>query len=155
MRQFVVSLALLGPVLLGTLPARAVAPAEKEVLAAMETWKQAMVTKDRAKFDKVLHPDVSYAHSSGLIETKAQAIDHVVKGTAVWEAVNFADTRVRVLGNTALVTGKVDYHQRSKDKLTVINLLVLSVWLKGPQGWQMVARQATRPTPAPQPSQPK
>jgi hypothetical protein len=33
----------------------------------------------------------------------------------------------------------------------VINLVVLTAWVKGPQGWQMIARQSTRPAPPAQP----
>lgn len=119
--------------------------AEKDVLAAMESWKQAMLKKDRAAFDRVLHPDLSYGHSSGLIETRAQAIQHVTTSAATYDAINFADTQVRVHGDTALVTGKVELHQRSHEKVNVVNLVVLSVWAKTPQGWQMIARQSTRP----------
>ena len=36
-------------------------------------------------------------------------------------------------------------HQRNKDKPTTISkLTVLTVWVKGAQGWQMIARQAVR-----------
>jgi ketosteroid isomerase-like protein len=123
------------------------APADKEVLAAQDVWKQAVMKKDRALFEKILHPDLSYGHSSGATETKAQAIEHVMKTGVVYTAIDFTDTKVKVHGNTALVTGKVDYHQKGKDKTNVINLVVLSVWVKGAQGWQMLARQSTRPTP--------
>lgn len=41
---------------------------EKEVLAAVDAWKQAMLKKGRTGLEKVLHADVSYGHSSGLIE---------------------------------------------------------------------------------------
>jgi ketosteroid isomerase-like protein len=123
-------------------------PEEKAVLAAMETWKQAMLKKDRAAFEKVLHPELVYGHSNGNLEDKAQAIKHVVDGTATWEEVTFTDTKVRVRGTTAFVTGKVQYKERETDRREVVNLAVLSVWVKGAQGWQMFARQATRPTPS-------
>ena len=36
-------------------------------------------------------------------------------------------------------------HQRNKDKPTTISkLIVLTVWVKGKPGWQMIARQAVR-----------
>jgi ketosteroid isomerase-like protein len=125
----------------------AAAPAEKEVLTAMDAWKQAMLNKDKAVFEKVFHPDLAYGHSSGVIENKAQAIQHVVGGTARYVAVNLTDTKVQVHGATAIVTGKAEYQERSKDnKDSTTNLVVLSVWVKGPQGWQMLARQATKPT---------
>ena len=125
-------------------PAFAASPGEKAVLAAMDAWKVAMLKKDRAALEKIFHPDLSYGHSSAMVETKAQAIPHIVDGLG-WEAIEFADTTVRLQGNVAIVNGKTDMHQRNKDKVTTISkLIVLTVWVKGPQGWQMIARQAVR-----------
>jgi len=125
-------------------------PADKEVLAAMDAWKQAMLKKDQAALEKIFHPDLTYGHSSGVLETKAQAIEHVVSGGGTYTAIDLTDTSVRVHGNTAIVTGKAEYHEHTKEnKDTTANLVVLSVWLRGPKGWQMVARQATKPPPSP------
>lgn len=125
-------------------PAAAASAAEKEVLAAMDLWKRGMVKKDAAAFDAVFHPELTYGHSSGLIENKTQATDHVIKNDTVYDDVRFSDTKVSVTGNTALVTGKVQYLKRPKDqKVIVQDLVVLSVWLKTAKGWQMRARQAT------------
>jgi ketosteroid isomerase-like protein len=144
------SLVLCTLLLLATLalaPAASNPTAEKEVLAAMETWKQAVMKKDRALFDKTLHADLTYGHSSGLVETKQQSIDHIVNSQVIYQAVNFSDTKVAVHGDAAFVTGIVDYHQKSGGNVAVIHLLVLTAWVKGPQGWQMIARQSTRPDP--------
>jgi hypothetical protein len=129
-------------------PAFAAAPNEKSVLAALEAWKEAMLKKDRAALEKLFHADLTYTHSSAATETKAQAIPHIVDGLG-WEAMSFADTTVRIQGNVALVNGKLDMHQRNKDKPTTISkLLNLTVWVKGKgkdyDGWQMIARQAVR-----------
>jgi hypothetical protein len=125
-------------------PAFAGSPAEKAVLAALDAWKDAMVKKDRVALEKLFHVDLSYAHSSATVETKAQAIPHIVDGLG-WEAIDFAETTVRLQGNVAILNGKVDMHQRNKDKPTSISKLIqLSVWVKGKQGWQMIARQAVR-----------
>lgn len=149
MRRFI--LVLLAPLLLGLLPGPAAAgsAAEKAVLAAMEGWRQAMLKKDPAAFDKAFHPDLSYGHSTGVIESKTQATDHVLKSTTVYDDITFADTKVSVRGDTALVTGKVVYQKHPKDQNVIVqNLTVLSVWIKGAKGWQMLARQSTEPKPA-------
>jgi len=132
---------------LGAAPALAGAPAEKEVLAAMDAWKQAMIKKDRAVLDKLLHPDLTYGHSSGVVENKAQAIEHVMSTKVEYVGINFSDTKVRLQGRTALVTGKADLQERTDGKDRTVNLVVLSVWVKGAPGWQMIGRQATKPTP--------
>jgi ketosteroid isomerase-like protein len=126
------------------------AQAEKAVLAAMETWRQAMLTKDAAAFDRVFHPDLRYGHSIGLIESKQQATDHVLKSTTVYKAVELSDTKVKLYGDTAIVTGKAHYEKHPKGAPVLHqHLVVLSVWVKTARGWQMLARQSTEPNPAP------
>jgi ketosteroid isomerase-like protein len=118
--------------------------AEKAVLAALDAWKEAMVKKDAAALEKIFHPDLTYAHSSATIETKAQAISHLMASPG-FDGIDFSETTVRLQGNVALVNGKTDMHQRNKDKPTTISkLIVLTVWVKGKPGWQMIARQAVR-----------
>ena len=121
--------------------------ADKEVLAAMDAWKQATLKKDAGALEKLLHDDLTYSHSSGKTETKADVIKSVTTGKATVEAIDFSGTTVRVYGNTALVKGKVDIRNNTDGKSTTANLNILHVWVKGPHGWQMVARQATRLTP--------
>jgi ketosteroid isomerase-like protein len=128
-------------------PAPVDAVAEKEVLAAMDAWKQAMMKKDRGALEKVFHDELSYGHSNGLTETKAQAVQHVVSSRADYAAIDLADATVRVYGNFALVTGKVNMRQVSDGKPTDVKLSVLHVWVKSPEGWKMLARQSTRPAP--------
>jgi ketosteroid isomerase-like protein len=147
MRTMIATLALCG-----LLAAPAMAAPDKDVLSAMDAWKQAMLKKDKAGLEKVFHPDLTYGHSSGVVENKDQAIEHVVNGGGTYTAINLSDTKVVVKGNTALVTGKAEYHEITKEKKeTTANLVVLSAWMKGPKGWQMIARQATKPAPAPAP----
>ena len=69
---------------------------EKEVLAAMDAWKQAVMKKDRAALEKILHEDLSYSHSNGKNETKADVLQAVANGKAVVEAIDFTDSTVRV-----------------------------------------------------------
>jgi hypothetical protein len=124
-------------------PAFAAKPDEKAVLAAVDAWKTAMLKQDRAALDKIFHPELTYAHSSAKIQTKAEAIAGAVEGMG-WEKIELTETTVRLQGKVAIVNGNVDMYERHKDKNTISKLVMLSVWTKGPQGWQMIARQAVR-----------
>ena len=118
--------------------------AEKEVMAAMEAWRTAMMKKDGAGLAKLYHEDISYGHSSGIVETKAQAVNHIVTTKADYAAVDLIDMKIKTLGDIAIVNGRVNYKQVTAGKASDVNLYVLHVWLKTPQGWQMIGRQATR-----------
>ena len=121
---------------------------EKEVLAAMEAYKQALIKKDAAALSKILSDDLTYTHSSNLHQDKA-AVLASLNGNTVAEAIDFKDLKIRVYGNTAVVSGDVDFRNNAAGKVSVSKLHVLHVLVKGPQGWQLVARQATRyPEPA-------
>jgi len=107
----------------------------------MDAYKDAMIHKDGAALERLLSNDLTYIHSGGKLETKADVIQSIISGKTIVEAIDFSDTAVRFYGKTALVRGKVDlWHS----KTNIVHMNVLHVWVKGPQGWQMVARQATR-----------
>jgi ketosteroid isomerase-like protein len=117
-----------------------------DVLSAMESWKQAILKKDAAALDGLLHPDLLYSHSDGRTETKAD----ILKALPNTKSIKFGDTSVRVYGNTALVKGPAEFvNLAANGTTTTLNLSILQVWLKGPKGWQLVARHSTRLTPAP------
>ena len=118
--------------------------AEKEVMAAMETWRQALLKKDGAALARLYHEDIRYGHSSGLVEDKKTAVNHIVTSKADYASVDLLDTKVSVHGNFALVNGRVNYRQVTDGKANDVKLHVLHVWTRTPQGWQMIGRQSTR-----------
>ena len=67
-----------------------------------------------------------------------------MKGPASAEAIDFKDPKVRLYGNTAVVKCDVDFRNNTGGNVSVSKLNVLHVLVKGSQGWQLVARQATR-----------
>jgi len=143
MRRLVVTLSAFA-FLLTVSPALAAGADEKAALAALDAWKAAMLKQDKAALEKIFHPDITYSHSSAQLQNKAEAIAGAVGGLG-WSAIDLSETTVRLQGKVAILNGKVDMHERKKDKPESISkLLMLSVWVKGAQGWQMIARQAVR-----------
>jgi ketosteroid isomerase-like protein len=119
----------------------------QEVMAASDAWKAAMMKKDAAGLQKLMHEDIIYGHSSGMVQTKADVIKSTTTGKTIIEAMDFSETNVRVYGNMALIRANVDMRNATDGKASVFHTNVLHVWLKGPDGWQMVSRQATQLSP--------
>ena len=120
--------------------------AVKDVLAASDALKQAMMKKDAAGLQKYLHEDLTYSHSSALLQNKADVVKATMGATTI-EAMDFSDATVRVYGTTALIRANVDMRNSTGGKSTTSHINVLFVWLKGPGGWQLVGRQATQVSP--------
>jgi ketosteroid isomerase-like protein len=119
------------------------AKTEKEIMAAMQTYRQGIMKKDATALQTVLSDDLVYTHSSNAHQDKAAVIESL-KGNSVTEDIVFKDLKVNVYGTTAVVVGDVDFHMNTAGTQSVNHLNVLHVLVKGPQGWQLAARQATK-----------
>ena len=118
--------------------------AEKEILAIMDTYKDAMISNNAAVLGKLLHDDLTFVHSAGQLETKADVLKSVTTGKNVIKRMEFSDTSVRFYQNTALVKCRVDLWHSDTN---IVHMNILHVWINGPRGWQLAARQATRLAP--------
>jgi ketosteroid isomerase-like protein len=117
---------------------------DKDVLAAMDRWKQGMIQKDRAGLEKILRDDLIFSHSDGHTWTKAELVDSVMSGKTNIDSMEFSDIAVRVYGDTALMRCRIDLTSSANGKSSAAHVNVLHVLLKGPQGWQLLVRQATK-----------
>lgn len=117
---------------------------EKEVLATLETLIQAYMTKDLAAVARIYHDNLSHGHSSGQLDTKDDAIRDVQN--RFWK-IKYTAT-VRVTGPMAVVRAVMDFRVGTTPEMTTHkpDMRVLWVFLKGEQGWQVIAYQAVRPT---------
>src|SRR6476469_7381565 len=79
--------------------------ADQQVLQAEKDRFAAMVNGDRAALEKLLADDLTYTHSTALLETKEQFIKSVTSGNIDYVSIvpNEPDWKVRVNGSTAIV----------------------------------------------------
>ena len=126
---------------------------EKDAMAAMESFKQAFLAKDMATLSKLVHDDVVYTHSGGQTQNKAEFLKGVADGPK-YVVFDITDPIVHAHGNTVVMRVTIDLRNASApDQPSPLS--VLHVWIKGSQGWQLVARQSTKPTPPGQGAQKK
>src|SRR5215470_11760873 len=78
---------------------------EKAVMSTLEAMAQATIKKDVAALDKIYHPDLTYSHSSAMLQNKAEVLK-AVAGPGVTESMTFHDNIIRIYGTTALVRGR-------------------------------------------------
>lgn len=119
----------------------ATAAEEKEVLAAMHAFAEAIAKHNVPALQRFMHDELIYSHSDTRAQTKADLINEAKEGRGPG-GIALADTKVHIYGNTAIVRGRVGGGARG---VQTNSPYAVGVWIKGPGGWQIVARTATRP----------
>lgn len=115
---------------------------ESAVLAAVEAWRKAMIAADKSALEKLTTAELSYGHSSGRVETKAEYIEALVSGKSGFSAIELVGQTVSVLDKIAIVRHVFSATRRKEgDKVKLCNL---TIWMQQQDQWKMLARQAAK-----------
>ena len=117
---------------------------EAAVNQAAEELKQAMLKADKAKLEELLSDKLSYGHSGGVVETKAQFIEVVAGKKTIYKAITVTDPSTSVIGDNAIVRHKLVVEFETDGKPGTSNIGALQVWNKEGGRWKLLARQAFR-----------
>ena len=117
---------------------------EKAVLAAEDRRYQAMIDADLDVLDELCADELSYAHSSGARDTKAEYFAKIESGYYVYRRIDHPVERVAVVGDAAIVVGRMTAHLVQGTAKTIDNL-ALAVWTRGDGAWRLLAYAPTTP----------
>jgi ketosteroid isomerase-like protein len=130
--------------LLAAVPAFADASDEAVVAKSVEAFRVAMVAKDAKAYDALAAPQMTYAHSDGHVETKAQFIANNLAGKSQWASLVFQDTKIQVVDTAAVVRFNLIGESETDGKKTPIKIGVLMVWQKQSGDWKLLARHSVK-----------
>ena len=112
------------------------------VSAAVEAFRKATIAADKSTLDKLTANELSYGHSSGRLETKAQFIESLTSGKSGFSAIELSDQTITIVDQTAFV--RHVFNGASRRESTNLKLSILTVWLQQQGQWKLVARQAAK-----------
>ena len=112
------------------------------VAAAVEAFRKATIAADKSALDKLTTNELSYGHSSGRLETKAQFIEALTSGKSGFSAIELSDQTITIVDQTALV--RHVFNGASRRESANLKLSILTVWLRQQDQWKLVARQAAK-----------
>jgi hypothetical protein len=115
-----------------------------EVLDAEDRRYRAMVDADVDTLDEVCAEELSYAHSSGVRDTKDEYLAKVRSGYYVYRRVEHPVERVEVVGDTAIVVGRMTADLLVDGVAKTIDNLALAVWVRSGGIWRLLAYAPTR-----------
>ena len=110
----------------------------------------ATIAADLAGLGEMMTDDMTYTHSSGATETKAEFLDGLRTGKYVYRAIEPKERRIRVHGDAAVVSGPCHIVIEPGGQRTEIDLYFTEVYVKEGGRWKMALWQSTKlPPPAP------
>lgn len=119
-------------------------PDEKEVIAAVETLRQAMVDGNKSMLEGIAADELSYGHSSGVVEDKDTFVENIASGKSDFVSIDISDQTITLAGTNAIVRHKLSGTTNNNGTAGALNLSVLLVWQKQKGKWKLLARQAVR-----------
>lgn len=119
--------------------------AASKVLALESKWNEAYKRGDIAVMNSLLSDDFIITVEDGATYSKAGYIAHTGGGATAVEISDMVDLKVRVHGNTAVVTGA--YHEKGtiKGKPYEYHDRFTDVWMNVDGRWQVIASHYSIP----------
>ena len=117
---------------------------ERDIMQCDDRRFKAMVRGDVTALRMALADSLTYTHSSGVHDTKAQFLDSLTLGQLRYTSIIPEARSVRVYGGAGLVTGTARMEVTARGHDTRFRIRYLAVYVKAPGRWQMVAWQSTR-----------
>jgi hypothetical protein len=119
---------------------------EAAVKGSVEALRKAYLAKDKAQFETLAGAQLSYGHSSGKVQNKAEFVDGVVSSKAVIKSLDFPDLTVAIAGDAAITRHLWVSESETDGKPNNVKIGVLAVWQKQDGNWRLLARQGFKLT---------
>lgn len=126
--------------------ALAIAADDAEIVKAEKAWAKAVVAGDAPAVEALLSPDLIYAHSTGVVESKAEYAGKIRNKEYNYKGIDHQSITVKMHGNAAVAHSKVRMYGVNKSGPFDNNLIMLHLWVKQNGKWLLAAHQTTRLT---------
>lgn len=117
---------------------------EKAVADAVEKLRKAMIDPADATLQAIAADRLSYGHSNGKVEDKAEFIRALVSGESDFKTIDLTKQTITIVDNTAMVRHELSAETANSGTPGTAHLSVLLVWVNQNGGWKLLARQAVK-----------
>lgn len=116
---------------------------EATIRALEDARYDAVVRGDIAAFVELAHPDLTYTHSTGSVDTLDSYREKLESGFYDYHRIDHPIDRIVVVGDTALVIGEMHADITAGGIRKTLANRALAVWVRVDEGWRLLAYQPT------------
>ncbi|HVS40529.1 MAG TPA: nuclear transport factor 2 family protein [Gemmataceae bacterium] len=126
-----------------------------DVMKAEQAFNDALTKGDQKEFDSLTSDDYILTSSIGTIWDKQRNAQAIGQGDLKLDTINNEDAKVRIYGDTAVVTGLSKIKGKFKDHAIDDSYRWTRVWVQHNGKWVCVAEQLSRVIPPSDATKPK
>ena len=119
---------------------------ETGVADAVEKLRKAMIDGNKEELENIVSDKLSYGHSGGHVEGKAEFVEKIVSGKSDFVTIELKDQTISISGKTAVVRHKLNATTNDNGKPGEVHLSILLIFQKDHKQWKLLARQAVKQT---------
>ena len=116
---------------------------EQSLMKMEQDLSDALVKRNTTAFDKYLDNDAVLTAPSGMSESKAQLVNEIKSGDLKFESSKIDDLKVKVFGNTAIVTYNTTDKATFKGQDISGHFRWTDTFIKMGSSWKLVASHGT------------
>jgi len=116
----------------------------RQILADEDRRFAAMVHADTGALARLLAADLTYTHTDGAQNTRAELLQIVGSGALRYVSITPEAREVRVVGSSAVITGRSAMRVEAEGQAYAFRIRYLAVYRREARGWELIAWQSTR-----------
>jgi|SRR5580698_7494664 ketosteroid isomerase-like protein len=131
---------------LAAAPALALTADEQAVAKRLEAFRAAQMAKDGKALAALIMPELSYSHSSGVIQDKDEFLKGATDPASKFVSLDYKDPTIKVVGDAAIVRFHwvAESEAVADGKKSDTNLGILMTWIKRGGEWKLLDRGSTK-----------
>jgi hypothetical protein len=123
--------------------AGAAGTAQQELLDADGARVAALLASDAGALGRLFSDEVTYVHTTGLLDGKTQLLGKLKSGELVFQSIKTQDVVARPYGSAGVVTGTAELHVLNAHRPLTLLLRYTATYIHREGRWQLVAYQST------------
>jgi hypothetical protein len=113
----------------------------KDVEVSIDALNKAIISQDKGMLEKLTADELSYGHSTGLIENKPEFEKNILTGTDKFQSIENTNQHIQIVDNIAIVRCVSAIKGTNNGAPLDLKIGLLMIWVKRSDGWKLLARQ--------------
>lgn len=109
-----------------------------------QSLNKALIDQNQDQLNALLHPNLTYGHSNGWIESKEELIQNNKSKYLVYEKISMDSLRIKTYNDVSIVRYDSTIDVNLNGKSINLKLHVCQTWVQSEGSWTLLARQSTK-----------